>query len=51
MLSLLRMKMLWLRICSLFYRRVCECDMYECKIFNVKLVVKYRNECYDYGEK
>jgi len=22
------------------------CDKYECKILNVKLVVKYCNECY-----
>ena len=48
MLFLLWMKRLWLRICSLFYRRiVCDCDRYKCEILNVKFVVKYCNECYD----
>jgi len=27
------------------------CDRYEYKIFNVELVVKYCNECYDLGKK
>ena len=42
------LKMLWLRISSLFYGRT---DCYECKILNVKLVVKYCNECNGKGEK
>ena len=38
------LKMLWLRISSLFYGRI-NCDM------NVKFVAKYCNECNGKGEK
>jgi len=38
------LKMLWLRICSLFYSLLAHCEWYECEILNVKLVVKYCND-------
>ena len=44
------LKMLWLRKISSFfyiYSLQAHCDWYECKILNVKLVVKYFDECND----